>query len=203
MTFTAKGLATRNRIIEGAATRLRSDEPGTVTLDDVRAWTGTSKSQLFHYFPGGKEELLLEVARHEADRVLEDQQPHLAALNSWASWDRWQGAVIARYRAQGARCPLASLMNQVDSVPGASQVATSLLNRWQEYIRQGITTMQAQGDIDPELNAQRTAAAFIAGIQGGVTVLRSTGDTAHLEAIFDLLTSYLRATEHKGAAFRR
>ena len=73
MTFTAKGLATRNRIIEGTATRLRSDEPGTATLDDVRAWTGTSKSQLFHYFPEGKEELLLEVARYEAERVLEDQ----------------------------------------------------------------------------------------------------------------------------------
>jgi hypothetical protein len=33
-----------------------------------------------------------------------------------------------------------------------------------------------------------------------VTVLRSTGDTAHLEAIFDLLTSYLRAPEHKRTA---
>lgn len=199
MTFTAKGLAMRNRIIEGTAARLRSDEPGTVTLDDVRAWTGTSKSQLFHYFPEGKEQLLLEVARYEAERVLEDQQPHLAALDSWASWDRWQDAVIARYRAQGARCPLASLMSQVESVPGASQVAVSLLNRWQEYVRQGITAMQKQGDIAPELNAQSTAAAFIAGIQGGVTILRSTGDTAHLEAIFGLLTSYLRATEPTGS----
>lgn len=185
----------RNRIIEGTAAHLRSDEPGTVTLDDVRAWTGTSKSQLFHYFPEGKEELLLEVARYEAERVLEDQQPHLGALNSWASWGRWQDAVIARYRAQGARCPLASLMSQVDSVPGASQVAISLLNRWQEYVRQGITAMQAQGDIAPQLDAQSTAAAFIAGIQGGVTILRSTGDTAHLEAIFGLLTSYLQAAE--------
>jgi hypothetical protein len=117
------------------------------------------------------------------------------ALNSWASWGRWQDAVIARYRPQGARCPLATLMSQVDSVPGASQVAISLLNRWQEYVRQGITGMQAQGDIAPQLDAQSTAAAFIAGIQGGVTILRATGDTAHLEAIFGLLTSYLRAAE--------
>jgi hypothetical protein len=90
-------------------------------------------------------------------------------------------------------------MSQVESVPGASQVAVSLLNRWQEYVRQGITAMQKQGDIAPELNAQSTAAAFIAGIQGGVTILRSTGDTAHLEAIFDLLTSYLQATEPTGS----
>ena len=61
--LTAKGQATRERIIEGAAAYLASDEPGEVTLDDIRAITGTSKSQIFHYFPGGKEELLLEVAR--------------------------------------------------------------------------------------------------------------------------------------------
>ncbi|GGM06382.1 hypothetical protein GCM10010129_57710 [Streptomyces fumigatiscleroticus] len=49
------------------------------TLDDIRARTATSKSQIFHYFPGGKEELLLAVAAREAERVLEDQEPHLRA----------------------------------------------------------------------------------------------------------------------------
>ena len=67
MALTAKGRATRTRIIEGAAAHLHSAEPGEMTLDDVRAITATSKGQLFHYFPGGKEELLLAVARHEAD----------------------------------------------------------------------------------------------------------------------------------------
>ncbi|MBB5627467.1 TetR/AcrR family transcriptional regulator [Sphaerisporangium krabiense] len=192
MAFTAKGLATRQRIIEGAAAHLRSDDPGDVTLDDVRATTGTSKSQLFHYFPGGKEELLLEVARFESGRVLEDQQPHLSALDSWDSWEQWREAVIARYRAQGTRCPLASLMNQVGSVPGASEVVTTLLRQWQEYLQRGITTMQEHGEVTPNLDAHRTAAAFIAGIQGGVSVLRSTGDTSHLEAILDLLLTHLR-----------
>ena len=78
MALTSKGLATRQRIIEGAAVYLRGDVPGEVTLDDIRALTGTSKGQIFHYFPGGKEELLLAVARHESERVLADQQPHSA-----------------------------------------------------------------------------------------------------------------------------
>lgn len=51
MTFTVKGQATRQRIIEGAATYPRSGDPGEVTLDDIRAITGTSKGQIFHYFP--------------------------------------------------------------------------------------------------------------------------------------------------------
>jgi AcrR family transcriptional regulator len=193
MALTAKGQATRQRIITGAAVYLRSDEPGEVTLDDIRAITGTSKGQIFHYFRGGKEELLLAVARHESERVLDDQQPHLGALTSWAAWERWRDAVVARYRAQGRNCPLGSLMSQVGGTPGAAEVVASLLQRWQAHVRQGITRMQAGGLVRPGLDADRVAAAFIAGIQGGVSVLRSTGSTAHLEATLDTLIDYLRA----------
>lgn len=192
MGLTAKGIATRQRIIEGAAAHLRSGDPGVATLDDIRDVTRTSKSQLFHYFPGGKEELFLEVARFEAARVLEDQQPHLGALDSWAAWDRWRKAVIARYRAQGQHCPLASLMSQVGSVPGAAEVSSTLLQSWTRDVERGIRTMQDKGQVGAQIDARRTASAFIAGIQGGVTVLRSTGSTDHLEAILAILIAYLR-----------
>ncbi|MEU2309738.1 TetR/AcrR family transcriptional regulator [Streptomyces misionensis] len=192
MALTAKGRATRQRILEGAAAHLRSSEPGGVTLDDIREVTRTSKSQLFHYFPGGKDELFLEVARLEADRVLEDQQPHLGALDSWAAWERWRKAVIARYRAQGAHCPLASLLSQVGNVPGAAEVSTTLLRQWQDYVERGIVTMQDRGDVSARIDARRAAGAFIAGIQGGVVILRTTGRTEHLEHVFTVLVSYLR-----------
>jgi AcrR family transcriptional regulator len=191
MTLTRKGLASKQRIIEGAAAHLRSDSPGRVTLDELRAATASSKSQLFHYFPGGKVELLLAVARHEADRVLADQQPHLQALTTWPAWDAWRRSVIARYASQGPHCPLSSLMNQVGNVPGAAQVAATLLEQWQGHVRRGIVWMQADGLIDPGIDPERASAAVIAGIQGGVAVLRSTGSTAHLEAAFDLMIDYL------------
>lgn len=198
MTFTTKGLATRQRIIEGAATYLRTDEPGDATLDDIRAVTRTSKGQIFHYFPGGKEELLLEVARYEADRVLEDQQPHLGQLDSWEAWQSWRDALVARYRAQGARCPLASLMNQVSAVPGAQEVTTTLLHEWQQRVARGITSMQERGDMRADLDADRMANALVVGIQGGVSMLRVTGDTAHLESVFDVLVDHLRVGRHAG-----
>ena len=88
--LTAKGKATRNRIVEGAAAVLREKGVSAATLDDVMARTRTSKSQLFHYFPAGKDELLLAVARYEADQVLEDQQPYLGCLDSWEAWQHWR-----------------------------------------------------------------------------------------------------------------
>jgi AcrR family transcriptional regulator len=192
MALTAKGLATKRRIVEGAAEYLRTDDPGEVTLDDIRAITGTSKSQIFHYFPAGKEELLLAVARYESQRVLDDQQPHLGGLTSWAAWSRWRDAVVARYRAQGRNCPLGALMAQVGSTPGAAEVVTTLLAQWQAHVGQGIAAMQAAGLVRPGLDPDRVSAAFIAGIQGGVQVLRSTGSTWHLEATLDALIDHLR-----------
>ena len=83
-------------------------------------------------------------------------------------------------------------MNQVRSVPGAAEVSTTRLSQWQDYVRRGIETMQAKGEVSTDIDARRTAAAFIAGIQGGVVVLQTTGRTEHLEAILKILISYLR-----------
>src|SRR6202044_3886871 len=98
--LTPKGAATRDRIIQGASAEIRENGV-TATLDDIRIRTGTSKSQLFHYFPDGKEQLLLAVAEHEADLVLSDQQPQLGKLDSWRAWGTWRDTVVDRYRKQG------------------------------------------------------------------------------------------------------
>jgi hypothetical protein len=84
-------------------------------------------------------------------------------------------------------------MAQVGSTPGAREVASTLLSQWKEHIRGGIATMQETGQVQAEIDADRAAAAFIAGIQGGVQMLRSTGSSEHLEATLDLLIDYLRA----------
>jgi AcrR family transcriptional regulator len=192
--LTPKGAATRDRIIEGAAAVLR--ELGvTATLDDIRASTRTSKGQLFHYFPDGREQLLLAVARYEADRVLADQQPQLGRLTSWEDWLGWRDTVIARYREQGQQCPLSALTTQLGrATPGAQAVVTELMGQWQAEIAAGVRSMQASGEISLDLDPPRTAAAIVAGIQGGVVMMMSTGDITPLEAALDLSISYLRAS---------
>ncbi|MET8940346.1 TetR/AcrR family transcriptional regulator [Streptomyces rubiginosohelvolus] len=185
-TLTAKGRATRARIVEGAAEVLREQGVASARLDDIRGRTATSKSQLFHYFPGGKDDLLLAVAQYEADRVLEDQQPHLGRLDSWESWRQWRDVVVQRYELQGDHCPLGALFLQVGrSTPGARAIVTALMRQWQEELARGVRAMQDQGLASPQLDADRTAAALLAGVQGGVTIMMSTGDSTHLRAALD------------------
>jgi hypothetical protein len=44
-------------------------------MDDIRAQTAASKTQLFHYFPRGKNELVGEIAAVQAGRVLAASVP--------------------------------------------------------------------------------------------------------------------------------
>jgi AcrR family transcriptional regulator len=191
--LTPKGQATRARIVEGAAEVLR--ELGVAaTLDDIRARTGTSKSQLFHYFPDGKDALLLAVAQYEADRVLDDQQPYLSCLDSWDSWYRWRDVLVERYEAQGDFCPLGSLFLQIGRTrPGARAIVTELMRQWQANLAAGIRAMQGNGHLPASLDVDQSAAALLAGLQGGVSIMLSTGDSTHLRAAVDWWIMRLRS----------
>ncbi|GIE82402.1 TetR family transcriptional regulator [Actinoplanes philippinensis] len=193
--LTRKGEQTRARIVAGAADEIRERGVDEVRLEDVMARTRTSKSQLFHYFPDGKEQLLLAVARHEADRVLDDQQPMLGDLTSWAAWERWRERVVERYREQGTDCPLTIVMGHLGRrSAGAQSVVDGLMTRWQAALADGIRHMQASGEMPGELDADRAAAGLLAGVQGGVLLLLSSGRTEHLEAALDLAFTGLRGS---------
>lgn len=192
--LTPKGQATRARIVEGAAQVLREKGVAITTLDDIRERTGTSKSQLFHYFPDGKDQLLLAVAQYEADQVLADQQPFLGCLDSWESWYQWRDAVVERYEAQGDHCPLGALFLQIGrTTPGARAVVIELMTKWQASLAGGIKALREKGDLPMSVDVDQTAAALLAGIQGGVTIMLSTGRSTHLRAALDWGILRLRA----------
>jgi len=191
--MTEKGVATRGRIVEGAVAEERARGPADTTLDDVRAATQTSKSQLFHYFPEGKAQLMLAVARYEADLVLADQQPYLDQLTTWRAWQCWRDLVVERYRQQGQSCPLSTLLAQIGPHETEGRaIVVDLLDRWQSRLAAGIRAMRSQGKIAAGVDPDREAAAVLAGLQGGVVVMLATGSVDHLEIALDTAIDRLR-----------
>ncbi|MFI5694435.1 TetR/AcrR family transcriptional regulator [Kribbella sp. NPDC051586] len=191
--LTAKGAATRDRIVMAAAAEIRERGITAVKLDDIGRRSRTGKSQLFHYFPEGKEQLLLAVAEREAERVLEDQEPHLGRLTSWDAWAEWRDVVVEKYRRQGVHCPLGVLITEIGRhTPAAQAVTGKLLAQWQHRLEGGIEEMRAAGEIRADVDPARAAAALIAAIQGGVVILMSSGSSTHLEYALDLCLDYLQ-----------
>ncbi|GAA2629765.1 TetR/AcrR family transcriptional regulator [Dactylosporangium fulvum] len=186
--LTRKGAATRERIVTGAATLLRERGVDQVSLDDIRAATATSKSQLFHYFPDGRSQLLLAVARHEAQQVLLEQEPQLSDLGPPGSWSEWRDVVIARYERQGTRCPMSALTRQLaPSHPEVGAVVAGLLTEWQRRIEAGL----ARAGVE---QARTRAIIILAALQGGISLLLATGDSTALRVALDAAIADLLET---------
>ncbi len=80
------------------------------------------------------------------------------------------------------------------TTPGAQAVTSALMDKWHNEIANGVRHMQRQSKVVGRLDADRTAAALLAGIQGGVGVLLATGDIGYLEAALDVGIDSLRST---------
>src|SRR5437660_9950024 len=90
---TAQGRAMRERIVQAAAELVAEKGVAGVSLDDVRARTGASRSQLYHYFED-RDDLIRAVVEATTDAVLGRQDELFDHLNSWAGVDRWSAVML-------------------------------------------------------------------------------------------------------------
>src|SRR2546423_13210170 len=91
--LTARGAATRSRIVEAAADLIYAHGVERTSLDEVMAVSGVSKSQLYHYF-ADKDALVLEVIAKQTERVLDGQRSYLEALDSLSALKAWRDAFV-------------------------------------------------------------------------------------------------------------
>jgi AcrR family transcriptional regulator len=170
--------------VEAAADLVLAQRAGGTSLDEICAGTSTSKSQLFHYFPDGKPELVSAIASLQAERVLAAQQPFLDQLDSWESWEKWRAAVLDHYGSQAHwGCPigtLASEMAAVDSKLGAELAC--ILERWRCYLEAGVSRMRAQGLLRRDSDPRALALSIFAALQGGLLLTQTMASLEPLEA---------------------
>ena len=185
--MTERGRATRQRIIEATGREILASGIGGTTLDTVRAATLTSKSQLFHYFPGGKAELVREVAVWEGGELLAAQRPHIDDLASWESWHAWRDALVDYYIGLGRwACPIGSMATQAAMTdPELARIITQSMASWRLSLASGVTKMQRAGKVDRMADPQRIAVAILAALQGGLVLSQPEKASWPLEAAID------------------
>jgi AcrR family transcriptional regulator len=201
--LTARGTATRQRIVEAAAALIRERGVADTGLDDIGAATATSKSQLFHYFPRGKADLLHAVAVHEAEQVIADQQPYIGDLTTWRKWQAWRRLVIQKYDAQRDRCPLTALTTHMGkATPVTREIVSTLYDTWSRYLAAGVQALKDSGEIDASTDVDATATAVLAAIQGGVLMMQATDRISYLETALAEALDAMRRPPSKPRAKR-
>jgi len=192
--LTAKGRATRARIVDAAADLMVSKGVAAVSLDEILRATDTSKSQLYHYF-ASKEDLVVAVAECVRTRILSFQRPLLMAPDSFEALERWAATIVEIQRRAGGRggCPLGTLASELaDSVEVARAELEAAFEEWEALIATGLASMQDRGDLSEEADPERLAAFVLATLQGGLLMAKTAKDVVPLELALASSLGYLR-----------
>lgn len=179
---TRHGRETRARIVRGAAGLIAEHGAAGTSLDDVRAATGASKSQLYHYF-GDKHGLVTAVVDHQCATVLGVQTQALASVDDWDSLQRWAEATVAIVDEQGARggCPIGTLAAALSDVDERFRTSLSEAFRaWSDAIRGALSRLCAHGLLAAEADLDALTTSMLASIQGGLLLAKTSRDVEPL-----------------------
>nr|WP_227309969.1 TetR/AcrR family transcriptional regulator [Acidisoma cellulosilyticum] len=190
--LTARGLATRQRIVAAAADLIYAASAERVSLDEIMEASGTSKSQLYHYF-SDKDALVRAVIDIQTDRILQANSKFLGPLDSFEGLRAWRDALIQANRlGVSGGCPIGSLASELSS---QSEDARRTLDQsflsWTAVIESGLSRMKARGHLRPSADTKTIALAVLAAIQGGILLSKTASNSQPLEVAFDMALAHI------------
>ncbi|ORJ64892.1 TetR/AcrR family transcriptional regulator [Mycobacterium simiae] len=191
--LTVRGAATKARIVAGAAALVQEHGVAGTSLDAVMTATGTSRSQLYHYFDN-KDALIGEVIKTQFGRVIAAQEPLLRELSSWEGLQRWCDHLVAMVReTQGiGGCPLGSLVSELaDRSESARQQLARSFAEWQSYLSKGFAAMRENGELDADADLDDLALTMMSALQGGLLMGQATRSARPLELALNMALGHI------------
>jgi TetR/AcrR family transcriptional regulator, transcriptional repressor for nem operon len=189
---TARGRATRERIVTAASELIAARGVAETSLDDVIERAGASKSQLYHYFED-RTALLRAVVDHNTEQVLGDVG---RIDDSWKAIREWLDSMVELQveRDGHGGCPIGTLVPQLAEADEAARLALAdSFARWEAYLRDGLSAMRDSGKLDRRADPEALATATMASIQGGLLLTQTTRDPGRLAIALDAAYAHLRA----------
>ncbi|TXI12991.1 MAG: TetR/AcrR family transcriptional regulator [Rhizobium sp.] len=154
------------------------------SMSEITARTKLSKGSLYHFFPGGKEQMAAEIMAHidawfvtEMFRPLEEDEPRAAIARMWETTDS--------YFRSGRRVCLIGAFALDETRDRFSTAIRGYFQRWIEALAGALVKAGVSG-----ARAKALAEDAVVGIQGALTLARALGD----DAIFDRTLGKLKQT---------
>ena len=163
-------LTPRDRMIRSAATLMREHGVEAMSFSDVVAHSGAPRGSIYHYFPGGKAQLVAEATRWAGGFVLTRNSAAMEADGPLgaveASLQAWR-AVLTETEFR-AGCPIAAATVDGEQIPAGREAAGEVFRDWQQALA---ASLRSRGVADER--AQSVATLVYAGIEGGILLARA------------------------------
>jgi AcrR family transcriptional regulator len=171
--LTAKGRATRDRIVEAAAQLIVTEGLSASNMENVRRAASVSGSQLAHYF-ADKSALIRAVIRRQIGVVLDfHRQPKLRGLATFDDFERWIDLNMRYLRRIGyfgtpTYHALAAQLAKSDDA--TRQTLAAGYWQWIDLLQRAIQQMKDDGIVVANADPRRSAMIIVCAHQGGGTL---------------------------------
>ncbi len=180
----------RERMVASAALLIRERGAHPTAIADVLEHSGAPRGSAYHYFPGGRTQLLCEAVDYAADYVA-------TKMEQAASGTDMLDAMIRFYRKHlldtdfRAGCPVLAVAVEAGEPEAPSQVidhAAAAFDRWNGLIAQRLVA-----DGIPAKRAKDLAVLMTAALEGAIVLARAARDIAPLDVVHRQLRGLLEA----------
>jgi TetR/AcrR family transcriptional regulator, lmrAB and yxaGH operons repressor len=178
----AQGQETRSRLLEATSKLFRSQGFHATGLDEVLRKSGAPKGSLYHYFPGGKDQLAIEALQYVACQLEEMMS---ALLHSDGDPVNALQGLLALMTQQLAEsdfrdgCPIAAVT--LDVASDRESIREACQQGFQVWLRLFIEHLVNAGL--SEARAKTVATLFLAAFEGGLILSRAQKSVEPLEAV--------------------
>lgn len=170
--MTAKGRATRERIVQAAAEVVLAEGLSELSLDKVRKAASVSGSQLTHYY-ADKQSLIRAVVERQIEDILDfHRQPNLGGLETLDDFERWIDLSMRHVRRIGYDAPTYhALTGQLAKTDDATRrTLADGYAQWVELLAQSFQRMKDHGVLVKRAKPRQLALVAVAAHQGSATI---------------------------------
>lgn len=164
------------------------------SMSKITARTRLSKGSLYHFFPGGKEEMAAEILAHidkwfisNVFEPLERDEPHAAIQNMWREIDA--------YFRSGQRICLIGAFALDETRDRFASMIRQYFKRWIDSLSAAIVRAGASIEVAAKISEEA-----IGRIQGGLILSRALNDETIFErtlvGLAERVTEFFEATHH-------
>lgn len=177
------GRDARRDMVVSAVEVLRERGADAVTLDAVLTRSGAPRGSIYHYFPGGRSEILGEALQFAGNAIglLIERVAEAGAMRALSEFsDFWKQILEDSNFTAG--CPVVSVAvsNADDDGSQLASEAGEIFERWSNAMRGALVQ-----DGLPASSAGRLATMVVASVEGAVVLCRARRSTAPLDDVVD------------------
>jgi len=192
--ITARGAATRARILAKAGELIVRRGVDATTVDGICQASKTSKSQFYHHF-SDKEDLVRSVLDDRAQALLSDQRQQLAEVTTMPGLDTWRDTLVAANRQRGVAsgCVLGTMVSQLaDRDEYARIQLAGYFAEWRGLVATALRRMQTGGQLRRDADPAELATGLIAALQGGYVLAQASRNVDHMASAIEMALARIR-----------